>query len=99
MRKAKIKLKKEHQYRPSVRRNGHAAHKSVPRKSATAKKPAKKNYAASFNRYKFYKGKQYTGTTIGRRQKWYYDKGEWKDRKITPGGGGGAGAGAGRRAG
>jgi len=84
MRKAKIKLKKEHQYRPSVRRNGHSAHKSVPRKSATAKKPAKKNYAASFNRYKFYKGKQYTGTTIGRRQKWYYDKGEWKDRKITP---------------
>jgi hypothetical protein len=82
MRKAKIKLKKEHQYRPSLRRDGHA-HNGTAKKRA-AKKPAKKDYAASYNRYKFYKGKQYTGTTIGRKQKWYYDKGEWHDKKITP---------------
>jgi hypothetical protein len=84
MRNARIKLKKEHQYRPSVRRNGQHAYGGVEKKKTTSKKSAKKDIAASFNRYKFYKGKQYTGTTIGRRQKWYYDKGEWKDRKITP---------------
>ncbi|HZA65050.1 MAG TPA: hypothetical protein VE573_19385, partial [Nitrososphaeraceae archaeon] len=29
-------------------------------------------------------GKQYTGMKVGRSHKWYYDKGEWKEKKITP---------------
>jgi hypothetical protein len=31
-----------------------------------------------------YDGKQYTGMQVGRSHKWYYDKGEWKETKITP---------------
>jgi len=56
-------------------------------KSGTAeakKAPAKKNIAASYNHYKMFGGQQYTGMKIGAGHKWYYDKGEWHDKKITP---------------
>jgi hypothetical protein len=82
MRKAKVSLRKEHQYRPSARGDGYAHNGSS--KKSEEKKPAKKDYAASYNRYKFYGGKQYTGAAIGRKHKWYYDKGEWKEQKVTP---------------
>ena len=52
--------------------------------SPKAKNVAKKDIAASYNQYKFFEGQQYTGMKIGRSHKWYYDKGEWKDHKITP---------------
>ena len=51
---------------------------------STTKRLSKKNIAESYNQYKFFEGQQYTGMKIGRSHKWYYDKGEWKDRKITP---------------
>ena len=44
----------------------------------------KKNLSDSYNRYKIHEGRQYTGMQIGRSHKWYYDKGEWKETKITP---------------
>lgn len=44
----------------------------------------KKDVAASFNKFKMHDGKQYTGMAVGRSHKWYYDKGEWKETKITP---------------
>src|SRR5918993_5319833 len=47
-------------------------------------KPATKDIADSYNQYKFFEGQQYTGMKIGRKHKWYYDKGEWRDHKITP---------------
>jgi hypothetical protein len=47
-------------------------------------KPGKKDVAASYNQYKEFEGKQYSGMQIGRSHKWYYDKGEWKETKITP---------------
>ena len=51
----------------------------------TAKAPSvKADVSASYNRYKEYQGKQYSGMKIGGTHKWYYDKGEWRDRKITP---------------
>src|SRR5215204_1434849 len=53
-------------------------------KSSKTKNVAKKDIAASYNQYKFFEGQQYTGMKIGRSHKWYYDKGEWKDHKITP---------------
>jgi hypothetical protein len=66
----------------------------VKRATLTAKKPTKKavddktneneDIAASYNSFKEYEGKQYTGMKIGRSHKWYYDKGEWKEKKITP---------------
>jgi hypothetical protein len=63
------------------------ARKKVAKKRAPAKKAKKKagiDVSASYNRYKEYNGKQYTGMAIGRNHKWYYDKGEWRDTKITP---------------
>lgn len=51
------------------------------RKTATKKKP---DIAASYNKFKTFGGKQYTGMAIGRSHKWYYDKGTWKEKKITP---------------
>src|SRR5687767_12249837 len=60
--------------------------KSAPRKkSATRKaKNSRADIAASYNAVKEYNGKQYTGMKIGRSHNWYYDKGEWKETKITP---------------
>lgn len=37
-----------------------------------------------YNKFKEYKGKRYTGMKIGGTHKWYYAKGEWKERKKTP---------------
>src|SRR3954469_820729 len=53
-------------------------------KKITTNKKAKKDVAATYNQFKVYQGKQYTGMTIGRSHKWYYDKGIWIDKKITP---------------
>jgi hypothetical protein len=50
----------------------------------TKKNTPKKDIAATYNAYKEFEGQQYTGMKIGRSHKWYYDKGVWKDRKITP---------------
>jgi hypothetical protein len=44
----------------------------------------KKEISKTYNEYKKFEGKQYTGMKIGRSHKWYYDKGEWKEKKITP---------------
>jgi hypothetical protein len=45
---------------------------------------AKTNFGRDYDDVKFHEGKQYTGMPIGRSHKWYYDKGEWKETKITP---------------
>src|SRR5688500_2214820 len=47
-------------------------------------KTDQKNVAQSYNKCKEFGGKGYTGISIGRSHKWYYDKGEWRDSKITP---------------
>lgn len=62
------------------------------RKKAVVKKEAGKNdekevekdIAATYNDYKKFEGKQYTGMKVGRGHKWYYDQGEWKEKKLTP---------------
>src|SRR5262245_4557102 len=38
----------------------------------------------SYDEFKQFEGQKYTGMRIGRSHKWYYDKGEWKETKITP---------------
>ncbi len=40
--------------------------------------------AISYDEFKEFEGRKYTGMKIGRSHKWYYDKGEWKEKKITP---------------
>ena len=50
-----------------------------------ATKPSSRsNPADSYDRFKEYEGQKYTDMRIGRSHKWYYDKGEWKETKITP---------------
>jgi hypothetical protein len=51
---------------------------------SSANKNSGKDLSASYNKYKFFEGKQYTGMKIGRSHHWHYDKGDWKETKITP---------------
>jgi hypothetical protein len=44
----------------------------------------KKDISKAYNQFKEFEGKQYTGMKVGRSHKWYYDKGEWKEKKIRP---------------
>lgn len=37
-----------------------------------------------YNKFKKFEGKQYSGMKVGHSHKWYYDKGEWRERKISP---------------
>lgn len=59
---------------------------STPVKAAKKKKQAKngKDLSESFNRFKTFNGKLYTGVQIGRGHHWHYDQGDWKETKITP---------------
>ena len=51
---------------------------------ARNKTDAKKDLSASYDEFKQFEGQRYTGMKIGRSHKWYYDKGEWKEKKVTP---------------
>jgi hypothetical protein len=48
------------------------------------KKQVESDAAVSYDEFKDYEGQKYSGMKIGRSHKWYYDKGEWKEKKITP---------------
>lgn len=58
--------------------------KRTPVKTASKKTESKKDLSKSYNEHKDFEGQQYTGMKVGRSHKWYYDKGEWKETKITP---------------
>ena len=47
------------------------------------KNGVKKDISKSYNQFKEFEGKKYNGMKVGRTHKWYYDKGEWKEKKIT----------------
>jgi hypothetical protein len=47
-------------------------------------RPPDEDVAATYNEFKEFEGRKYTGMKIGRSHKWYYDPGEWKETKITP---------------
>jgi hypothetical protein len=56
-------------------------------RAASRDSSTKKNgqdIAATYNEFKEFEGRRYTGMKIGRSHKWYYDQGEWKETKITP---------------
>jgi hypothetical protein len=44
----------------------------------------RKDISKRYNEYKEFEGKKYTGMKVGGTHQWYYDKGEWKEKKITP---------------
>jgi hypothetical protein len=78
---ALTKSKTAAKQRPAKKATAKVARKRSP---LTAKVAPKKNIAASYNQFKTFQGKQYTGMQIGRSHKWYYDKGEWKETKFSP---------------
>lgn len=44
----------------------------------------KKDISKSYNQFKEFEGKKYTGMKVVKTHKWYNDKGEWKEKKVTP---------------
>src|SRR5437870_12926456 len=58
--------------------------KKKTKATKTKKEPNSEDISASYNKFKKFEGKQYTGMQVGRSHKWYYDQGEWKEKKITP---------------
>jgi hypothetical protein len=52
-------------------------------KAKNGKRPAD-GTATSYDAFKEFEGRRYTGMKIGRSHKWYYDQGEWKETKVTP---------------
>ena len=44
----------------------------------------RKDISKSYNEYKEFEGRKYTGMRVGGTHQWYYDKGEWKEKKIAP---------------
>jgi hypothetical protein len=56
----------------------------LPSKKASLSQTKKKDLSESYNEFKQFDGQQYTGMAVGRSHKWYYDKGIWKEKKITP---------------
>lgn len=57
--------------------------KSSQSKGVSNTRPSN-DVAATYNAFKEFEGQRYTGMKIGRSHKWYYDRGEWKEKKITP---------------
>ena len=49
-----------------------------------SKSDKNKNTISTYNEYKEFQGRKYTGMKVGRSHKQYYDKGEWKEKKVTP---------------
>src|SRR5215211_6967096 len=44
----------------------------------------RKDISKGYNKYKKFEGRKYTGMRVGGTHQWYYDKGEWKEKKIAP---------------
>src|SRR3954452_17878933 len=55
----------------------------TPSRDGSAKEDGQ-DIAATYNQFKEFEGRRYTGMKIGRSHKWYYDQGEWREKKITP---------------
>src|SRR5438477_1862992 len=39
---------------------------------------------SSYDRFKEFEGKRYTGMAVGRGHKWKYEAGDWTEKKVTP---------------
>lgn len=44
----------------------------------------KQSNKSGYDKFKEFEGKRYTGMRIGRSHKWNYDKGVWRETKVTP---------------
>jgi hypothetical protein len=60
------------------------APKKAANRKATPRSVKSKGLAIAYNATKYFEGTQYTGMKVCRSQKWYYDKGEWKEKNARP---------------
>jgi len=60
------------------------AHRSAKRVNKAESVALERDNAETYNRFKEFEGRRYTGMKIGRGHKWYYDQGVWSEKKITP---------------
>jgi hypothetical protein len=42
------------------------------------------NISTNYNNYKIFEGRKYTGMMVGGVHRWYYERGEWKEKKVAP---------------
>jgi hypothetical protein len=59
----------------------------MPNRSGKTKAEAEaleRDNADTYNSFKEFEGRRYTGMKIGRGHKWHYDPGVWTEKKITP---------------
>src|SRR5438045_2576036 len=72
----------------AIPQNGKAEKKSKPRKGIGKGEHknghVEKALDETYNEFKQFEGQHYTGMAVGRTHKWYYDQGEWKEKKVTP---------------
>lgn len=48
------------------------------------KQVVQEDLAKTYNEFKVFEGKRYTGMKVGGRHKWYYETGEWNEKKVAP---------------
>jgi hypothetical protein len=53
-------------------------------KTMTKTKSPDRDVAETYNAFKEFEGRRYTGMKVGRSHKWKYDQGEWKETKVAP---------------
>lgn len=64
------------------RRKGEAMNSTT--KKETEKRPVHDDVTATYNEFKEFEGRRYTGMRVGRGHKWNYDPGVWTEKKVTP---------------
>ena len=58
--------------------------KGIQKKKNEVSKGNSPHMITSYDQFKEFEGKKEIGMRVGRTHKWYYDKGEWKEKKMTP---------------
>lgn len=56
----------------------------MPSKRKIEQKALEKEASQTYDEFKEFEGRRYTGVKIGRGHKWNYDQGVWKETKLTP---------------
>jgi hypothetical protein len=57
---------------------------ATARSARASKQPPTGDVAATYNEFKEFEGRRYTGMRVGRSHKWHYDPGVWIEKKVTP---------------
>jgi hypothetical protein len=57
---------------------------NIKEKKISKKKKSGEDLSVSYDKFKEFEGKVYTGARVGRGQRWYYKEGQWKEKKIRP---------------